>query len=243
VLHPGDEHARTVKLGDQPIPLTSLAQTLGFGQNGDGAGPAVVLEGAGGLHAFRVGMLLGQRAVVVKELGDIVPRLELVAGASIEPDGSVMLVLDAPALVQRAGTVTGIKAVRRTAGTLSARGRVLVVDDTATIRDLERSILERAGYDVVTASDGREALLRIAEGAPDLVVTDIEMPELDGLGLIAAIRSTPRIAGLPVVIVSTLAGDADRMRGLDAGADAYLPKGDFDEARLLTTVERLLGPG
>jgi CheY-like chemotaxis protein len=119
---------------------------------------------------------------------------------------------------------------------------VLVVDDTDAVRELERTILERAGYEVITAADGREALLRIAEGAPDIVLTDIEMPELDGIGLIDAIRSTPRIAGLPIVVISTLARDSERLRGLDEAA-SYLHKPGLDEARLLTTVERLLGPG
>jgi two-component system chemotaxis sensor kinase CheA len=202
----------------------------------------VVVEGSAGLQAFRVGRLLGQRAVIVKERGEVVPSLELVAGASIEPDGSVMLVLDAHALVDRASGASGTKPVRRAVRS-RGRGRILVVDDTDAVRELERSILERAGFDVVTARDGREALVRIAEGAPDLVLTDVEMPELDGIGLIQAIRSTPRIAGLPVVVISTLSADSDRLRGLEAGADAYLGKTDFDEDALLGTVERLLGPG
>lgn len=242
VLHPDDPDAATVSLGDQSIPLGSLAETLGFARNGDGAGPVVVLEGDGTLHAFRVERLMGQRAVVVKELGDVVPHLELVAGASIEPDGSVMLVLDAPALVERAHAATGKPRVRRPA-TLGGRRRVLVVDDAAAIRELERTILEKAGYDVVTAADGREALLRIADRTPDLVLTDIEMPELDGLGLIDAIRSTPRIASLPVIVVTTLSDSSERLHDLEFSADAFFPKADFDEGRLLKMVERLLAAG
>jgi two-component system chemotaxis sensor kinase CheA len=231
---------RTLKLGDERIPLSSLTQTLGLDEQ-PGTGPAVVLEGHTGLHAFRVDRLLGQRAVVVKELGDVVPRLELVAGASIEPDGSVMLVLDAPALVERAARAHPVPSPRP--GPRTSKARVLVVDDTEAVRELERTILERAGYDVVTAGDGKEALVRIAERAPDIVLTDVEMPELDGLQLVQAIRATPRIAGIPVVIVSTLAADDDRLRGLGAGADAYLVKSSFDDQELVATVERLLGSG
>src|ERR1044071_6178413 len=145
----------------------------------------------------------------MKELGDVVPRLELVAGASIEPDGSVMLVLDAPALVDRAAGTHPPPTPPPT--TRETRGRVLVVDDTAAIRELERAILERAGYDVVTAADGKEALVRIAQRPPDIVLTDVEMPDLDGLQLVQAIRATPRIAGIPVVLVTTLASDDDRL--------------------------------
>lgn len=230
VLHPDSSHTATIRLGDHQVPIASLAETLGF-EADDGDGPAVVLEGSGGLHAFRVGRLLGQRAVVVKELGDIVPRLDLVAGAAIEPDGSVMLVLDAPAVVERAAV--GKQLPKRGAATV--RGRVLVVDDSAMIREVEAEILQKAGYEVVTAGDGREALVRIAEQQPDLVVTDIEMPELDGPGLIEALKATPRTAALPVVVVSTVT--------TDAAADAYIAKADLSEAGLLETVERLLSSG
>ena len=118
---------------------------------------------------------------------------------------------------------------------------VLVVDDALTVRELQRSILARAGYDVRVASDGQEALARLAERRPDLVVTDVDMPVLDGLGLTRAIRSTPALASLPVLMVTSRAADADRREGLEAGADAYLVKQDFDETRLLDAVRQLLG--
>jgi two-component system chemotaxis sensor kinase CheA len=118
---------------------------------------------------------------------------------------------------------------------------VLVVDDALTVRELQRSILERHGFAVHTAVDGEDALARLAEGRPDLVVTDIEMPRLDGFGLVAAVRGRPGLTGLPVVVVSSRADDADRRRALDAGADAYIVKRDFDEAALLGVVRDLLG--
>ncbi len=230
VLHPDGSSNGFVTLGQERVPIVSLAQTLGF-SGADSGGPAVVVEGAGGLYAFRVERLLGQRAVVVKELGDVVPRLDLVAGAAIEPDGSVMLVLDAPAVVERAVAVGGAQPLRREAAS-STRARVLIVDDTPMIREIEREILERAGYEVVSACDGREALVRVAEQRPDLVITDIEMPELDGVGLIEALKATPRTATLPVLVVSSLS--------LETGADDHIAKADLGEQILLDTVERLL---
>jgi CheY-like chemotaxis protein/HPt (histidine-containing phosphotransfer) domain-containing protein len=124
------------------------------------------------------------------------------------------------------------------------RARVLVVDDAPTTRELQRSILERAGYAVTTAVDGEDALRRLAEAPVDLVLTDVEMPGVDGFALTEAIRASEAHQGLPVVILTSRTDDADRRRGLDAGADAYLMKRTFDEPTLLTAVARLLGePG
>ena len=118
---------------------------------------------------------------------------------------------------------------------------MLVVDDALTVRELQRSILERAGFEVRTAVDGRQALAMLREAPADLVLTDVEMPHLDGFGLTAAIRAQPALANMPVLILSSLARDEDRQRGLDVGADGYIVKSGFDETALLTAVDRLLG--
>jgi two-component system chemotaxis sensor kinase CheA len=202
-------------------------------------------------HAFRVDALLGQRNLVVKDLGRLLPRLSMLAGAALEPDGSILLVLDVSGLVDRARWI-------RSAGGAAGASRapaevpvglpapagppsVLVVDDTAVVRELERSILEEAGYRVRTARDGREALATLTGDPPDLVVTDVDMPYLDGLELTRSIRADPRLAGLPVVVVTSKAAEADRRRAMDAGADAYLVKGDLDQRSLLEVAGRLLG--
>ena len=122
------------------------------------------------------------------------------------------------------------------------RSRVLVVDDQITVRELQRSILETAGYEVGTARDGREALDALkADAVVDLVVTDLQMPNLDGIGLLEAIRADPERAELPVVVLTSMGDEADRRRGAQAGADAYLVKRDFDQRALLDTVARLIG--
>ncbi|MDT4976078.1 MAG: two-component system, chemotaxis family, sensor kinase CheA, partial [Pseudonocardiales bacterium] len=117
----------------------------------------------------------------------------------------------------------------------------LVVDDALTIRELQRSILERAGFEVRVATDGNHALSNLAEEPSDLVLTDIEMPNMDGFALTEAIRAHPTLANIPVLILSSRTGDADRQRGLEAGADGYITKSGFDEASLLSAVNRLLG--
>jgi CheY-like chemotaxis protein len=118
---------------------------------------------------------------------------------------------------------------------------VLVVDDEATVREVQRSILERAGYEVRTARDGVEALERLAEKLSDLVVVDIEMPRMDGYTLIEAIRTEPSYQRIPVIVLTSRSGEGDRRRSLDAGADAYVAKSVFDPADFLDTVGRLMG--
>jgi two-component system, chemotaxis family, sensor kinase CheA len=109
------------------------------------------------------------------------------------------------------------------------------------VRELERSILEEAGYRVRTAADGRLALAALADTPADLVLTDVEMPNCDGLELTRAIRAEPGLTGLPVVVVTSRSSDADRRLAMEAGADAYLVKGELDRRALLEVVGRLLG--
>lgn len=234
-----------VRVGRSVVGVTPLGHLVG-GQAA-GEGPIVAITGVNQTHAFCVDLLEGERDVLLKSLPAVVPTSGLLVGASAEPDSSVMLVLDAESLVDRAVAqqANGHLIARNstTPATLDHPRRILVVDDALTVRELQRSILERAGFVVTMASDGREALERLDEADPDLVLTDVEMPELDGLGLTRAIRALDRWTNLPVVILTSRSEDADRQAGLEAGADAYIVKAAFDEAALLGVVERLLGVG
>ena len=124
----------------------------------------------------------------------------------------------------------------------SERASILVVDDSITTRTLEKSILEAQGYRVLLAVDGVEALnlLRGGEAVIDLVLADVEMPRMDGFGLLQAIKNDPRLAGLPVILMTSRADEADIRRGLELGAGAYLTKQKFDQRELLATIGQLL---
>jgi two-component system chemotaxis sensor kinase CheA len=118
---------------------------------------------------------------------------------------------------------------------------VLVVDDSITTRTLEKNILEAAGYIVQLATDGQEALGAIAaEGVPDLIVTDVVMPRLDGFGLTQRLKEDPRTADIPVILVTSLDSAEDKSRGIEVGADAYITKSTFDQNNLLETIEQLI---
>jgi two-component system chemotaxis sensor kinase CheA len=248
------DRRHVVMVDGQPIPISSLAETLEMGAATNG--PVMVLAGLSRSHGFRVDALLGQRDLVIKGLSGLVPRLDLVAGASVEPDGSIIVVLEASRLVDRAREMAhqtaSSPAPPRGEGKITAAAKggrdripekedVLVVDDAMTVRELQRSILERAGYRVRTATNGAEALAMLAAQPSTLVLTDLEMPEMDGFALIEAMRRHPRLKHVPVIILSTRGSEVDRRRGLEAGADAYIVKSAFDQAGLISAINRLLG--
>jgi two-component system, chemotaxis family, sensor kinase CheA len=221
------------------IPVSDLATLLGL-PSAEG-GPWVLLGTADSSHAFQVETVLQKRDVVVRGLTGRLRDLKSVSGASIEPNGTILLVLDVPNLLARAASVSITSEATDKPALPAPQLSVMVVDDALMVRELQRSILERGGYAVRTASDGAEALAMLAEQPADLVVTDVEMPNLDGLRLIQGIRRHPRLANVPVLIVSSHGSDEDHQRGLDAGADAYIVKTSFDEVGLLSAVSRLLG--
>jgi two-component system, chemotaxis family, sensor kinase CheA len=221
------------------VPVSNLADLLGLPVTE--GGPWVLLGTPTNAHAFQVETVLRKRDVVVRGFTGRLRALKAVSGASIEPNGSILLVLDVPTLIERS-TAVGETANRVIDKSASARQlSVMVVDDALMVRELQRSILERGGYSVRTASDGAEALALLAEVPADLVVTDIEMPNVDGFMLTKSIRSHPAFANIPVLIVSSRSSEDDHQRGLDAGADGYIVKTSFDEAGLLSAVSRLLG--
>jgi two-component system, chemotaxis family, sensor kinase CheA len=177
-----------------------------------------------------------------------VPVGDIVMGGSAEPDGTVMLVLDADGIIEVAGgrggsrleaaAVPGVPTAQPSRP--KARARVIVVDDALTVRELQRSILERAGYEVRVAVDGIDALEKIDDGV-DLMLTDIEMPRMDGLTLTRSVRAKPQWANLPIVMLTTRSSPEDRQAGMEAGADAYIVKSAFNESALIGIVESLLG--
>lgn len=204
--------------------------------------PAVVVSAAGRRLVLVCDQLLGEEEVVVRGLGPLLARLRGYLGAAILGDGRIALLLD-PGVIARAqhrAPVPVLPAAEPPAPTRPLK--VLVVEDSFTVRELQRSILEAAGYHVEVAHDGRQALDRLHRDREiGCVVTDLEMPELDGLSLTRAIREDPLLATLPVVIVTSRNSDDDRAAGLAAGADAYMTKPSFDQQALLSTVGRLVG--
>jgi len=232
-----------LRTGDRPLPVVALGAVLGLGVPAPGEGPVRLVVAGAVEHrvAFLVDALEGSRELLVSDLGPQLRDLPMVAGGAILPDGRPVIVLDVGAVIEEsilrgeAPTVAGRRAPRRR--------RVLLADDSLTTRALERTILEGAGYEVVAVADGEAAWHELPSGRFDAVVTDIQMPGLDGFALTRRIRSDPRFRDLPVVLVTSLASSADKKRGLEAGAGAYIVKGAFDQRELLETLDRLVAGG
>lgn len=232
-------------IDDRPVPVSRLVDLLGLTEPTAPPGAtviAVVLDVRGRRVAVVVDEVQAEREIVVRGLGRRLRRIAHVGGATILPDGRVGLVLNAAELVGRA--MEGVSA-GRLAGAAApvAEGmakRLLVVDDSVTIRTLVKSILEAAGYEVMAAPDGAEAWAMLLEKGADLVVSDVEMPRMDGFTLTETIRASPRFRRLPVILVTAMESEADKARGLAAGADAYRVKSGFDQSDLLATIGQLL---
>jgi two-component system, chemotaxis family, sensor kinase CheA len=229
----------------QPLPVADVASILGASAPPLPARPSALVISAGGRRAVvTCDTPLGQEEVVVKPLGPIFAGTQGYLGAALLGDGRIALLIE-PALLTRGflgATGAGAAGVPGPEGGASGPPKVLVVEDSFTVRELQRSILEAAGYPVATARDGQDALAAL-DREPDvaLVVTDIEMPEMDGLELTRAIRADPDRSSLPVVVVTSRGSDEDRRDGIEAGADAFMKKREFNQRALLETVERLVG--
>jgi two-component system chemotaxis sensor kinase CheA len=202
----------------------------------------VVLLARSGARGFGilVDEVVTEQDVLPKRLGPLLRRVRYISAAAQLGDGTLVpvLALDDIATHGLAGEMGGAGAAVRPA---AAVARVLVVEDSATSRLLLKHILEGAGFAVDTAVDGLDALSRLRATKYDAVVSDVEMPNLDGLALTVSIRANPPTAQLPVVLVTSLQTPAEREAGLRAGADAYFTKGAFDQDRLLATVRRVAG--
>jgi two-component system, chemotaxis family, sensor kinase CheA len=228
-----------IPVDDCLVPISHVGTCLGLGGSVADPSPAVVLAEGHRQRAFLVDEIIGEREFTIQALPWNLEHVMGVAGAAVTERGNVMLVLNSHELLGTRGHGTLSMSVSE-GGRDARQHRVLVVDDSVTSRTLEKNILASAGYDVVLAVNGQAALDLLRETEVDLVVTDVDMPLMSGIELTRAIRATKELEDLPVILVTSLAGEQDRQRGADAGADAYIVKGVFDQDELLRAVARLL---
>jgi two-component system chemotaxis sensor kinase CheA len=227
------------------VPVMSLASILGGSASaapisevaGDGRPPTLALVGAG---AHRLGLMIdrviGEQEIVVKPLPFPVLRVRNFAGATILGSGRIVPILHVADLMRSAMRITPARVGSSPVEPPRRRMRVLIADDSLTTRTLERYILEAAGYEVEVATNGTEALALLFEREYDVLVSDVEMPGLDGVELTSRVRAEPPLRDLPVILVTSLDSPVDRERGLQAGADAYIVKSSFDQDQLLRTI-------
>jgi two-component system sensor histidine kinase and response regulator WspE len=201
-----------------------------------------------GEKSFRYGLVvdrfLGSRELVVRPLDPRLGKARNISSAALMPDGSPVLVIDVDDLnrsVANLASGEGLSRICSGAEELTKRKQVLVVDDSLTVRELERKLLEAGGYGVDITVDGMDGWNAVRAGHYDLLVTDVDMPRMDGIELLRLIRADTRLKSLPVIIVSYKDREEDRRRGLEAGADYYLTKASFHDETLLRVVADLIG--
>jgi chemosensory pili system protein ChpA (sensor histidine kinase/response regulator) len=226
----------------QVLPAVHLGEALKLKNPADTSVrnvPVLVLEVGGRRLALVVDHLLEAREVVVKKLGGLVGGVRGVLGATVMGDGGVVLIIDPNGLVEAGSVGAG----QRPRAVAAAPGGfdVLIVDDSMSVRRVLANTVRKAGHRAVTARDGLEALELLEQGAPpDVVLLDIEMPRMDGYELTAALRARPALKGVPVVMLTSRAGEKHRRKAFDLGATDYLVKPYAEEA-LLEVVRRVVG--
>ncbi|WP_322815203.1 hybrid sensor histidine kinase/response regulator [Chloroflexus sp.] len=204
--------------------------------------PAVLLKTRQHRVALLVDDVIDEREAVIKPLGPLFARRSALSGAVQSGDGRLVLLINPLYLVEGNGyrpkpAAPALRQVAEPTRTV----RLLVVDDSFTTRELLRSILQSAGYDVTVAIDGADALDRLRSTPYDLVVSDIEMPRVDGFTLTTRIRNELALVDLPVILITSLASEEHRRRGLEVGAQAYIVKSQFNQDSLLNVIQQLLG--
>jgi two-component system chemotaxis sensor kinase CheA len=245
------EGRRAIQIEGRAVPVVELADVLQRPRSDEEISPRewrpyFVLPHGDRAVALLTTHLVDEQELVIKALGAPLKRVKHIAGAAVLGTGAVVVILSPGDLTKTAlGNLDNGLFMARMADLPAAesdapRRRVLVVDDSVMTRTLERSILEAAGYEVVVAVDGQQALDILGTTAVDAIVSDVEMPRLNGFALTAAIRQSEQLRHLPVVLVTSLDAPEQVERGAAAGADAYIVKGRFDQQDLLRTLERLL---
>jgi two-component system chemotaxis sensor kinase CheA len=242
------EGRMAIQVREHTVPLVRLSQVLELPPTGDEEGktkdkiPAIIASSLDRRVGFLVDEIVGEEEVFVKSLGRHLGKVRNVSGASILGTGEVVVVLDITDLIANSALSRPTVPERRPAPRKRRREkRILVVEDAFSTRELEKSILEAQGYLVDTAVDGLDALDRMTSAKYDLVISDIEMPRMDGFQLCEAFKENEEYRDIPVVMVTALEKEEDKRRGIKVGAAAYIVKSAFEQSNLLDTIERLIG--
>ncbi|MDQ0125285.1 two-component system sensor histidine kinase and response regulator WspE [Pseudomonas lini] len=215
-------------------------------QSGQQTLKVVVIREREAIYGVAVERFIGERTLVVLPLDERLGKVQDISAGALLDDGSVVLIVDVEDMLRSVDKLLNTGRLERIARQGSqvveaARKRILVVDDSLTVRELQRKLLLNRGYDVAVAVDGMDGWNALRSEDFDLLITDIDMPRMDGIELVSLLRRDNRLQSLPVMVVSYKDREEDRRRGLDAGADYYLAKASFHDDALLDAVVELIG--
>jgi len=249
LLKPNDivelEASQAIVLDKHAIPLKSLADILGMTNkdfNIQENIPILILKNASHSIALLVHEIIGEREIVVKPLNPPLSHIPLVSGGTLDGNGQAILVLNSNDLITTALNL-GVRSriiPQNTSEKSKKRIQILVVDDSITTRTLEKNILESKDYEVTVAVNGKEAWDLLQKQKFALLITDVNMPIMDGFALTENVKKSQTLCDLPVIIVTSLENDSEKKRGIEVGANAYLVKSQFESQALLEIVEQLV---
>lgn len=243
-----EDHQYAV-IDGQNIGLVGATEVFEMGEQGiyEDTLPVVVISDKQFTYGVVVDCFVGQRELALQALDRRVGKLQDINAAAVLEDGSTVLVIDVDDMVRTIDNLVRggrVGKVNREEVVAESKPRILIVDDSLTVREVERAMLEEAGYQVDQAVDGKDGWNAVRTSSYDLIISDIDMPRMDGIELVRLIKSDQRYSSLPVIIVSYKDRAEDRLRGMEAGADYYLTKGSFHDDTLLHAVYELIGgPG
>ncbi|MDP2646405.1 MAG: hybrid sensor histidine kinase/response regulator [Desulfobacterales bacterium] len=233
---------KAIRLREELIPVANLETVLNLPGNGGASSSSNLLVLITRVGSEKLGLivdtLLDEEDMVIKSLPPHMKNIHIVSGVTISGRNEVINILHVPGLIKEAGKT---KLARAPAKERVGAAHILVVDDSVNTREIEKSILEAYGYDVDVAENGLEAVEKTREKQYDLVITDVEMPRLDGFSLTERLRADDSYRDTPIIIVTSRETDEDKKRGIMVGANAYIVKGAFDQTNLLETVQNLIG--
>jgi chemotaxis protein histidine kinase CheA len=236
---------KAIRLREQIIPIENLDLILKLQGNGDYEETDYLLIIIVSMGSERMGLiidsLIDEDDMVVKSLPSHIKNNQLVSGVAISGKNEIINILHIPEIIKISKEFKGISRPKRAVEKEDKKAiSILVVDDSVNTREIEREILQAYGYSVTLALDGIDALEKAKNSTFDLIITDIEMPRLDGFSLTEKLRADETYKYTPIVIVTSREKDEDKRRGIEVGADAYIIKGSFDQSNLIETVESLV---
>ena len=238
------ENRETISFNSQIVSLVRLSDVLAIPrgstiEHSSPYMPLAIVSNAGKRLAFEVDEIVNEQEVLVKNLGRQLSRVRHIMGASVLATGKVVPILNVADLMKSAVKITPVgEQVKKTAQT--KQKSLLVVEDSITARTLLKNILEMAGYAVKTAIDGVDAFTILRTGEFDLVISDVDMPRMNGFDLTEKIRGDKKLGEIPVILVTALESREHRERGIAVGADAYIVKSSFDQSNLLAVIQRFI---
>jgi two-component system chemotaxis sensor kinase CheA len=225
------------------LPIGRLSNILGFSkkedEETDNEYPAIIIEGGEKKAAFIIDNIIGSETIILKNLTFPLTKVRNVSGAALLGDGRIAIVLNPADIIDSMKAVKPLP-IKKVKEKEIEKKSVLVVDDSITTRTLEKNILESSGYDVTLAVDGLDAYNKLQKRIFDIIVLDVQMPNMDGFAFTEKARNTQEFSNIPIILVTSLESDADKRHGIEVGADAYIVKRTFDQSNLLETIKRLI---